>query len=120
MLIFQRIKPFYSDYSVFPLFDFSCLKFVHGYIFKDCVTYSSKFFPLDKHFPPQNKLHKLFNRTNVKITYSCMPNMNSYTYIHSHKVLNDKTNETEISNCNCRNGYTSLLQNSCQTKCITY
>ena len=28
---------------------------------------------LDKHFPPHNKLHKLFNRTNVKISYSCIP-----------------------------------------------
>ena len=35
---------------------------------------------LDKHFPPPNKLHKLFNRTTVKISYSCMPNMNSCTY----------------------------------------
>ena len=35
---------------------------------------------LDKHFTPHNKLHKLFNRTNVKICYSCMPNMNYYIY----------------------------------------
>ena len=32
---------------------------------------------LDKHFPPHNKLHKRFNRANVKISYSCVPNMNS-------------------------------------------
>ena len=53
---------------------------------------------LDKHFPRHNKLHKLFNRTNVKISYSCMPNMNSYTYMHNHKVLNDKPNEMGINN----------------------
>ena len=35
---------------------------------------------LDKHFPPSNKLQKLFNRTTVKISYSFMPNMNSDTY----------------------------------------
>ena len=51
---------------------------------------------LEKHFPPHNKLHKLFNRTTVKISYSCMPNMNSYTYMHNHKVLNIKPNETGI------------------------
>ena len=39
------------------------------------------------HFPPQNKLYNHFNRTNVKISYSCMPNMNSYIYMHHHKVL---------------------------------
>ena len=46
--------------------------------------------------------------------------MNSYTYMHNHKVLDDKSNETEISNCNCRNKDTSPLPNSCQTKCIIY
>ena len=75
---------------------------------------------LDKHFPPHNKLHKLFNRTTVKISYSCMPNMNSYTYMHNHKVLNDKPNQTGINNCNCHNKDTCPLLNSCQTKCIVY
>ena len=56
-----------------------------------------------KHFSPHNKLHRLFNCTSVKISYSCLPSMNSYTYMHKHKVLNDKTNETGIKNCNCRN-----------------
>ena len=37
--------------------------------------------PLDKHSPPHKKLHKLFNRTTVKISYSYIPNMNHYTYI---------------------------------------
>ena len=49
-----------------------------------------------------------------------MPNMNSYTYMHNHKVLNDKPNETGIINCNCRNQDTSPLPNNCQTKCIVY
>ena len=75
---------------------------------------------LDKHFPPHNKLHKFFNWTNVKISYSCMPNMNSYTYMHNHKVLNDKPNETGINNYNCCNKDTCPLPNSCQTKCIIY
>ena len=75
---------------------------------------------LDKHFPPHNKLHKLSNQTNVKISYSCMPNMNSYTYMDNHKVLNDQTNETGINNCNCRNKDNCPLPNSCQTKCVIY
>ena len=44
---------------------------------------------LDNHFPIHNKLPKRFNKTNVKISYSCMPIMNSYTHMHNHKVLND-------------------------------
>ena len=75
---------------------------------------------LDKHFPSHNKLQKLFNRTTVRISYSCMPNMNSYTYMHNHEVLNDKPNEMGINNCNCCNEDTCPLPNSCQPKCIVY
>ena len=75
---------------------------------------------LDKHFPADSKLHKIFNQTNVKISYGCMPKMNSYSYIHNHKVLNDKPNETGIKNCNCCNEDTCPLPNSCHMKCITY
>ena len=49
-----------------------------------------------------------------------MPSMNSYTYMHNHKVLNDKPNVTGINNCSWRNKDTCLLPNSCQTKCIIY
>ena len=46
--------------------------------------------------------------------------MNSYTYMHNHKVLNDEPNEMGINNCNCRNKDNCPLPNSCQTKCIIY
>ena len=75
---------------------------------------------LNKHFPPHNKLHKLFNWTSVKISYSCIPIMNSYIYMHNHKVLNDNPNETGINNCNCHNKDTSPLPNSSQTKCVIF
>ena len=55
---------------------------------------------LDKYFPPDNKLHRRFKPTSVKISYSGMANMNSFSYMHNHKVLNNKPNETEIKNCN--------------------
>ena len=44
--------------------------------------------------------------------------MNSYTYMHNQKVLNNKPNETGINNCNGRNKDTCPLPNSSQTKCI--
>ena len=49
-----------------------------------------------------------------------MASMNSYTYMHNHKVLNDKPNETGINNCNCRNNDTCPLPISYQTKYIIY
>ena len=75
---------------------------------------------LDKHFPPHNNLHKFFNWTNVEISYSSMPRMNRYTYMHNHKVLNDKPNAIGINNSNCRNRDTWPLPNSYQKKCIIY
>ena len=49
-----------------------------------------------------------------------MPSMNSYAYMHNHKVLNDKPNETRINNCNFRNKNTCPLSKRYQTKCIVY
>ena len=39
---------------------------------------------VDKHFPRHHKYHKLFNRNNIKLSYSCMPNMNNI--IRKHKI----------------------------------
>ena len=30
---------------------------------------------IDKHFPKTNKFHKIFNKNNVKVSYSCLPNI---------------------------------------------
>ena len=39
---------------------------------------AKKFLQLvSKHFPKGHKLSKLFNRNNVKVSYSCMPNVAS-------------------------------------------
>ena len=42
---------------------------------------------IDKHFPPHHKLHKLFNRNNVKISYSSLPNIKSIIKEHNRKIL---------------------------------
>ena len=65
---------------------------------------------IDKHFPPHHKLHKLFNRNNVKISYSCMPNVKS--------IIN-KHNNSERT-CNCINSKKCLLQQKCLTNNIMY
>ena len=46
---------------------------------------------LDKHFPPHNKFHKIFNRNDLKIGYSCLPNMKAMINSHNHTVTNTKT-----------------------------
>ena len=44
---------------------------------KYVTTKLGKFFSslIDKHFLSLHKLHKSFNRNNVKVSYSCLPNI---------------------------------------------
>ena len=53
---------------------------------KNVTTKVRKIF-LDKHLPPHHKLHKLFNRSHVKISYSCLPNIKSTINVHNSKIL---------------------------------
>ena len=42
---------------------------------------------IDKHFPKSHKLHKIFNRNNLKVSYSCIMNMANIIKSHNQKVL---------------------------------
>ena len=48
-----------------------------------------------------HKYHKLFNRNNIKISYSCMPNMASVIPNHNTSLLKDPT-PTYIKGCSCQ------------------
>ena len=78
---------------------------------KSVVTKIGKTFLrlIDKHFPSHHKLNKLFNQNNVKISYSCMPNVK-----HNKTVLDTPTNTSERT-CNCINKGKCLLQEKCLT-----
>ena len=52
---------------------------------------SKKFFsPLGKHFLKTHQLHKLFNRNNVKVSYSSLPNFKSVINGHNKNILNEQ------------------------------
>ena len=46
---------------------------------------------ISKHFPPQHRLHKILNRNSIKISYSCMPNMQTIITGHNKKLLEKKS-----------------------------
>ena len=81
---------------------------------------------IDKHFPPSNKLHKIFNRHNVRISYSCLDNMSSFINRHNRKILNKHTRQTNVSNtentrqCNCRQPNKCPAESKCLTKSVVY
>ena len=78
---------------------------------------------IDKHFPKDNKLSKIFNKNTIKVSYSCLPNVkqtissnkNLLLQIHRKKVSpqNDKL-------INCRQKYCCSLDGKCLTKRVFY
>ena len=88
---------------------------------KDVKTnVGAKFFTLlDKHFPIKSKLHKIFNRNTVKLSYSCMPNMETIINKHNYKILNPKSINNEKF-CNCRNKDRCPLNGNCIQTDVVY
>ena len=51
---------------------------------------------LVKHFPVNNKMHKIFNKNTVKVSHSCMKTMDSIISGHNCNILNPKQNHLGI------------------------
>ena len=54
-----------------------------------------------KHFPENLRLHKIFNKNTVKVSYSCMPNLANIIKAHNNEVSKDTSTPTQKP-CNCR------------------
>ena len=77
----------------------------------------------DKHFPQSNKLHSLFNRNTVKVSYSCMENIQSTIQRHNNGILKSRNNprtNTEKCNCRQRNSHQRPIPGNCLAKSIIY
>ena len=76
---------------------------------------------IDKHYPKSHVLHKIFNRNNVKVSYSCMSNMARVVKSHNAKILG-KVDASSASNkqCNCRKKELCPLHGGCLANNIVY
>ena len=74
---------------------------------------------INKHFPRNHKFSKLFNRNNVKVSYSCTPNVKNIIDSHNKNVLKNQT-EGEERACNCRIKDQCPLNGECLAKNIIY
>ena len=83
---------------------------------------ASRFLQLvSKHFPKNHRYNKLFNRGNVKCSYSCMQSMGSIIASHNTKILAPTPAPTTNNRtCNCRAARVCPLNGMCLTKCIVY
>ena len=73
---------------------------------------------IDQHFPKSNKLHSIFNRNTVTVSYSCTQNMSSMIKSHNKKVINKDVKE--LKSCNCRVKSECPLDDQCQVTDIIY
>ena len=80
----------------------------------------SLLFLIDKHFPKSHKLHKIFNRNNLKVSYSCTTNMANIIKSHNLKILNENDEASDKKKCNCRSKNLCPLDGACLTKNIIY
>ena len=74
---------------------------------------------IDKHFPRHHKYRKLFNRNNINISYSCMPNMTGVIRNHNTSLLKGPT-PTDIKECSCRQKTECLLDKKCLSGYLVY
>ena len=74
---------------------------------------------MDKHFPKHHRYHKLFNRNNVKCSYSCMNNIASIISSHNANVLAPAPEQASRT-CNCRQPQNCPLNGHCLTECVVY
>ena len=42
---------------------------------------------IDKHFPKNKRLSKIFNRNTIKVSYSCLPNVKQTISINNDRLL---------------------------------
>ena len=79
-----RIRSFF--WSVFPLFGLNTGKYG-----AEKTPYLDTFHAvlINKHFQPHHKFSKIFSRNNMKVSFSCIPNMKSINHII---ILNAEVN----------------------------
>ena len=73
---------------------------------------------LDKHYPKNSKLDKIFNCNSVKVSFSCTENISQI--ISSHNKNLRQPNKNQGIPCNCRQKQSCSLQGKCRMKNALY
>ena len=72
---------------------------------------------LRQHFPKGHKLHKVFNKNTINVSYSCLKNMGSVLSRHNKKI---RSRTEDQYGCNCRNKDECPVDNTCLAPRIIY
>ena len=71
------------------------------------------------HFNNKHRLSKIFNRNNLKVSYSCLPNIASIISSHNKSILSTKPAD-KSKTCNCRNKDSCPLKGNCLQEQVIY
>ena len=75
---------------------------------------------VQKHFPTNHPLRTICNKNNLKISYSCLPNMSTVIKSHNNAVMKKKSDNQQSKKCNCRTKTLCPLAGKCLTKNVVY
>ena len=79
---------------------------------------------VDKYFLKGSTLHKIFNRNNLKVSYSCMQNLATVISQHNNKVRRNqqqgRSDRGEARKCNCRIKDQCPLEGECLTNNVVH
>ena len=73
---------------------------------------------LNECFPVGCALRSVFNKNNVKLSYSCLPNVQAKINAHNNKQKNPP--QQQEPSCNCKKNRTCPLDKNCQQKNVVY
>ena len=73
---------------------------------------------LDLHFLLSNKLHKIFNRNNMKVSYCCIWNVGNIIKSRNKKLIHSSNHHVQPWNCRKKEDYP--LKGKCRTENIVY
>ena len=74
---------------------------------------------LKRNFPSGSQLYKIFNKNCIKLSYSCMPNINGIINRSNIAKLGTKKHKV-IDKCNCRDKVRCPLKGKCKQECVVY
>ena len=74
---------------------------------------------IKKHFKKNHKYYKIFNKNNVKLSYSCTTNVSNIIKGHNKKILNSGNKEQQRP-CNCRIKNECPMNGDCLATNIIY
>ena len=74
---------------------------------------------VNKHFPPHHQFSKIFLKNNIKISYSCIPNMKSRINIHN-KTVTKAQPSTQARTSNYINKSKLPLNNNCLSNNVSF